>query len=67
MEVHWKIRSSRGFTKNQYVEGNYLKKGEAWIVCRFKGEGLGEKEGGGFFLFQLIICWPGITIVRITP
>ena len=49
MEVHWKIRFLRGFTKNQYVEGNYLKKGEAWIVCRFKGERLGEKEGGRIF------------------
>ena len=33
--------------KNQYVEGNFLKRG-TWTVCRFKGE-LGEKEWGDVF------------------
>ena len=30
--------------KNRYGRGNCLKR-EAWIVCRFKGRGLAEKEG----------------------
>ena len=31
--------------KNQYREGNCLKRGEgAWTVCQFK-KGLGKKEG----------------------
>ena len=30
--------------KNRYTRGNCLKR-EAWIVCRFKGRGLGKKEG----------------------
>ena len=33
------------FTKNQYIWENCLKKGGAWIVCKFK-RGLGAKEGG---------------------
>ena len=35
----------RGVMKNQYREGNCLKRGEgAWTVCQFK-KGLGKKEG----------------------
>ena len=35
-----------GFTKNQYLGRNCLKRG-AWTVCQFKGEA-GKKEGGDF-------------------
>ena len=34
--------------KNRYRGRDYLKKGGAWVVCRFKG-GLGKKMGGVFF------------------
>ena len=33
-----------GFMKNQYIGGDYLKKG-TWSVCRFKG-GLARKRVG---------------------
>ena len=37
-----------GFTKSRYRVRGLPKKGRAWTVCRFKGEGgLGEKEGAG--------------------
>ena len=36
-----------GFTKKQYIGG--LSKKGAWTVCRFKGGGLGKKEGGSVF------------------
>ena len=35
-----------GVSKNQYREGNCRKRG-SWTVYRFKGRGLGKKEGGG--------------------
>ena len=35
-----------GFTKNQYIEENFLKSG-AWTVCKFN-VGLAKKEGGVF-------------------
>ena len=31
------------------IRGNCLKGGGTWIVSRFKGGGLGKKEGGGVF------------------
>ena len=34
--------------KNQYIGGNCLKR-ECWTVCRFKEEGLNEKDRGGVF------------------
>ena len=63
--VHWKIRRLGGgeFMRNQYREGECLKRG-AWIVCRFKG-GLGKKEGGwcfwvrgggGWFIPRCTLC-----------
>ena len=42
----WKNPSFRGgFHKKPIYSGDCLKRG-AWTVCRFKGEGLGKKEGG---------------------
>ena len=35
------------WTKNQYRRG-IAKKGGAWTVCKFKGVGLGKKEGGWY-------------------
>ena len=50
LEVHWKIWVlRRGLTKNQYREGDCLKSGGAWTVCRFKGEGLARKRGWCFW------------------
>ena len=41
--VHGKIRVLEGgFTKNQYIGEDYLKRG-AWTVCRFK-RGLARKR-----------------------
>ena len=39
------------FMKNQYRNGDYLKRG-AWMVCRFNGGGgiLGKNEMGWCFL-----------------
>ena len=59
--VHWKIQLLCGeFKKSQFnIEGDFLKQGGAWTVCRFKGRGAaGEKEVGVFEwevtqLFQL--------------
>ena len=53
MGVYWKIIFLWGFTKKQCIEGNCLKRG-TWTVCRFRGGGLGEKEGGGVFEGGLI-------------
>ena len=36
-----------GFTKNQYIGGDCLKR-EAWTICRFKRR-LSKKEGNGGF------------------
>ena len=53
MRVHWKIRFLRGgFTKNQYIEEDFLKR-RALAVCRFKWGCLVKKRqlvflrGGG--------------------
>ena len=45
--VHWKIRLLEGFRKNQYSEGDCLKRG-AWTVCPFKGC-LARKRGWCFW------------------
>ena len=37
-----------GFTKNQYISVNCLKRG-AWPVCRSKGGVTWQKRGGGVF------------------
>ena len=49
MGVHCKTQflGEGRLQKNQYIEGNCLKRG-AWTVCRFK-EGLAKKRGVGFF------------------
>ena len=39
------FQGGRGFTKNHYIGGNYLKKG-AWTVCRFKAGRAWQKRGG---------------------
>ena len=42
-----KNRTCRGvFTKNQYREGDCLRRG-GWTVCQFKGRRLLKKEWGG--------------------
>ena len=49
--VHRKIQflGGGGFHKKPICRGDCLKRGGAWIVCRFKG-GLGGKERQVFFL-----------------
>ena len=53
--VHGKIRVLEGgFTKNQYIGGDCLKRVRGtWTVCRFKGE-LGKKVVGAGFEVGLI-------------
>ena len=49
--VQWKIPLLGGeFMKNQYREGDCLKREGAWTVCRFNGGGggLARKRGGVF-------------------
>ena len=41
------FRGGGGFTKIQYIEGNYLER-EAWTGCRFKGGGAWQKRRGVF-------------------
>ena len=54
-----------GFTKNQYIGGNCLKR--CWTVCRFKGGGLAQKRevaflrGGGGLIPQCPLCSGAIT------
>ena len=36
----------REVTKNQYIGGNFLKRGEAWTISRFKGGSLAKKRKG---------------------
>ena len=45
--VHWKIQLLGEFEKNQYREGDCLKRG-AWTVCWFKGV-LARKSGWCFW------------------
>ena len=62
--IHWKIRvlgTGGGVTKNQCKVG-LPKKGEAWIVYRFKGGGPGKKGGvvflrAGVLIPQCALWW----------
>ena len=52
MRVDWKIRFlGRGFTKNQYIGGNYLERGGLGQFVDLRG--LDEKEGGGVLIHKL--------------
>ena len=61
MGVHWKIGFLEGeFTKNQYIERNYVKGKGAWKICRLK-RGLGEKKvvflRGGWYPYAQYDAW----------
>ena len=44
------FRGEGGFKKNPCIGGNHLKPFlGGWAICRFKGGGLGKKEGGGWY------------------